>query len=158
MSDIEKDTPLKNGMDRIEYLVSLNPGQPLQPLSKVASGGELSRISLAVQVTGSKDKGIPTLIFDEVDSGIGGGVAETVGKLLHSLSDKRQIFCVTHLAQIASQGDHHLQVAKATHAGTTLTRVGELNDEERIDEIARMLGGVKITDQTLAHAKEMLNQ
>ena len=158
MSDIEKDTPLKNGMDRIEYLVSLNPGQPLQPLSKVGSGGELSRISLAVQVTGSKDKGIPTLIFDEVDSGIGGGVAETVGKLLHSLSDKRQIFCVTHLAQIASQGDHHLQVAKATHAGTTLTRVGELNDEERIDEIARMLGGVKITEQTLAHAKEMLNQ
>ncbi|MFB3099865.1 MAG: DNA repair protein RecN [Gammaproteobacteria bacterium] len=156
VNDIEKDMPLQNGMDKIDYLVSLNPGQPLQPLSKVASGGELSRISLAIQVTGSKDKGIPTLIFDEVDSGIGGGVAEIVGKLLHSLSDKRQVFCVTHLAQIASQGDHHLQVAKATHAGTTLTRVGELNDEERIDEIARMLGGVKISEQTLAHAKEML--
>ena len=156
VNEIEKDTPLQNGMNKIDYLVSLNPGQPLQPLSKVASGGELSRISLAIQVTGSKDKGIPTLIFDEVDSGIGGGVAEIVGKLLHSLSDKRQVFCVTHLAQVASQGDHHLQVAKATHAGTTLTRVGELNDEERIDEIARMLGGVKITEQTLAHAKEML--
>jgi len=156
VNEIEKDTPLQNGMDKIDYLVSLNPGQPLQPLSKVASGGELSRISLAIQVTGSKDKGIPTLIFDEVDSGIGGGVAEIVGKLLHSLSDKRQVFCVTHLAQVASQGDHHMQVAKATHAGTTLTRVGELNDEERIDEIARMLGGVKITEQTLAHAKEML--
>jgi len=156
VNDIEKDMPLQNGMDKIDYLVSLNPGQPLQPLSKVASGGELSRISLAIQVTGSKDKGIPTLIFDEVDSGIGGGVAEIVGKLLHSLSDKRQVFCVTHLAQVASQGDHHLQVAKATHAGTTLTRVGELNDEERIDEIARMLGGVKISEQTLAHAKEML--
>jgi DNA repair protein RecN (Recombination protein N) len=156
ISDIEKDTPLQNGMDRIEYIVSLNPGQPLQPLSKVASGGELSRISLAIQVTGSKDKGIPTLIFDEVDSGIGGGVAEIVGKLLHSLSDKRQIFCVTHLPQIASQGNHHMQVAKATHAGTTLTRVSELNQEERVDEIARMLGGVKITEQTLAHAKEML--
>ena len=156
VNEIEKDTPLQNGMDKIDYLVSLNPGQPLQPLSKVASGGELSRISLAIQVTGSKDKGIPTLIFDEVDSGIGGGVAEIVGKLLHSLSDKRQVFCVTHLAQVASQGNHHLQVAKATHAGTTLTRVGELNDEERIDEIARMLGGVKITEQTLAHAKEML--
>lgn len=158
ISDIGKDTPLQHGMDKIAYLVSLNPGQPLQPLSKVASGGELSRISLAIQVTGSKDKGIPTLIFDEVDSGIGGGVAEIVGKLLHSLSDKRQIFCVTHLPQIASQGDHHMQVAKATHAGTTLTRVSELNQEEQIDEIARMLGGVKITEQTLAHAKEMLNQ
>ncbi len=156
VNEIEKDTPLQNGMDKIDYLVSLNPGQPLQPLSKVASGGELSRISLAIQVTGSKDKGIPTLIFDEVDSGIGGGVAEIVGKLLHSLSDKRQVFCVTHLAQVASQGDHHMQVAKATHAGTTLTRVGELNDDERIEEIARMLGGVKITEQTLAHAKEML--
>lgn len=156
ISDIGKDTPLQHGMDKIAYLVSLNPGQPLQPLSKVASGGELSRISLAIQVTGSKDKGIPTLIFDEVDSGIGGGVAEIVGKLLHSLSDKRQIFCVTHLPQVASQGDHHMQVAKETHAGTTLTRVGELNQEERIDEIARMLGGVKITEQTLAHAKEML--
>ncbi|MEE9574468.1 MAG: DNA repair protein RecN, partial [Gammaproteobacteria bacterium] len=154
-SEIENDTPLINGMDKIEYLVSLNPGQPLQPLSKVASGGELSRISLAIQVTGSKDKGISTLIFDEVDSGIGGGVAEIVGKLLHSLSDKRQVFCVTHLAQVASQGDHHLQVAKETHAGTTLTRVSELNHEERIEEIARMLGGVKITEQTLAHAKEM---
>ena len=156
ISDIGKDTPLQHGMDKIAYLVSLNPGQPLQPLSKVASGGELSRISLAIQVTGSKDKGIPTLIFDEVDSGIGGGVAEIVGKLLHSLSNKRQIFCVTHLPKIASQGDHHIQVAKETHAGTTLTRVGDLNQEERIDEIARMLGGVKITEQTLAHAKEML--
>ncbi|MCH8261714.1 MAG: DNA repair protein RecN [Proteobacteria bacterium] len=156
ISDIGKNTPLQHGMDKIGYQVSLNPGQPLQPLSKVASGGELSRISLAIQVTGSKDKGIPTLIFDEVDSGIGGGVAEIVGKLLHSLSDKRQIFCVTHLPQIASQGDHHMQVAKATHAGTTLTRVSELNKEERVDEIARMLGGVKITEQTLAHAKEML--
>ena len=92
VTEIEKDMPLQNGMDKINYLVSLNPGQPLQPLSKVASGGELSRISLAIQVTGSKDKGIPTLIFDEVDSGIGGGVAEIVGKLLHSLSDKRQVF------------------------------------------------------------------
>ncbi len=156
VNEIKKDMLLQNGMDKIDYLVSLNPGQSLHPLSKVASGGELSRISLAIQVTGSKDKGIPTLIFDEVDSGIGGGVAEIVGKLLHSLSNKRQVFCVTHLAQVASQGDHHLQIAKSTHAGTTLTRVGELNQEERIDEIARMLGGIKITEQTLAHAKEML--
>ncbi len=156
VNKIEKDTPLQNGMDKIEYLVSLNPGQALQALNKVASGGELSRISLAIQVTGSGDKGIPTLVFDEVDSGIGGGVAEIVGTLLHRLSTKRQVFCVTHLAQVASQGDQHLQVAKETRAGTTLTRVNELNQEDRIDEIARMLGGVKITQQTLAHAKEML--
>ncbi len=156
INDMKKDMPLQNGMDKIDYLVSLNSGQPLQSLSKVASGGELSRISLAIQITGSKDKGIPTLIFDEVDSGIGGGVAEIVGKLLYDLSAKRQVLCVTHLAQIASQGEHHMQVAKATHAGTTLTRVSGLDDRERIDEVARMLGGVKITEQTLIHAKEML--
>ena len=153
---IEKDTPHRDGMDRIEYLVSVNPGQPLQPLNKVASGGELSRISLAIQVIGSKDKGLPTLIFDEVDSGIGGGVAEIVGKLLHSLAGNHQVFCVTHLPQVASQGHHHLQVNKSTHAQTTLTQVINLNKDERIEEIARMLGGLKITEQTRAHAREML--
>ena len=153
---IEKETPQREGMDRIEYLVSVNPGQSLQPLSKVASGGELSRISLAIQVTGSKDKGLPTLIFDEVDSGIGGGIAEIVGNLLHSLAGNRQVFCVTHLPQVASQGDHHLQVNKSTLAQTTLTQVIKLNKDERIEEIARMLGGLKITEQTRAHAREML--
>ncbi len=153
---VEKDTPQRDGMDRIEYLVSVNPGQPLQPLSKVASGGELSRISLAIQVIGSKDKGLPTLIFDEVDAGIGGGVAEIVGKLLHSLAGSHQVFCVTHLPQVASQGNHHLQVNKSTHAQTTLTQVIKLNKDERIEEIARMLGGLKITEQTRAHAREML--
>lgn len=156
VQNVEKDTPQREGMDRIEYLVSVNPGQPLQPLNKVASGGELSRISLAIQVIGSKDKGLPTLIFDEVDSGIGGGVAEIVGTLLHSLANNRQIFCVTHLPQVASQGDHHLQVNKSTLAQTTLTQVIALNKDERIEEIARMLGGLKITEQTRAHAREML--
>lgn len=157
VESLEKDTPLREGMDKIEYLVTVNPGQPLHPLSKVASGGELSRISLAIQVIASKDKGLPTLIFDEVDAGIGGAVAEIVGKLLHSLAKNRQVFCVTHLAQVASQGDHHLQVNKSTHAETTLTQVITLDNEERIEEIARMLGGVKITDQSRAHAREMLN-
>lgn len=152
----EKDQPMKNGMDRVEYLVSVNPGQPLQPLNKVASGGELSRISLAILVIGSKDKGLPTLVFDEVDSGIGGGIAEIVGQLLHNLAGNRQVFCVTHLAQVAALGDHHLQVNKSTHAGTTLTQVLQLGEEERIDEIARMLGGLRITDQSRAHAREML--
>ena len=149
--------PKQDGIDQINYLISLNPGQAMQPLGKIASGGELSRISLIIQVIGNKDKGTPTLIFDEVDSGIGGGIAEIVGKLLHSLAAKRQVFCVTHLAQIAAIGDHHLQVTKAVHAGTTLTRVTALNKQARIDEIARMLGGIKITKQTLVHAEEMLN-
>jgi DNA repair protein RecN (Recombination protein N) len=153
---VEKDMPQRDGIDRIEYLVSVNPGQPLHPLSKVASGGELSRMSLAIQVTGSKDKGLPTLIFDEVDSGIGGGVAEIVGKLLHSLADNHQVFCVTHLPQVASQANNHLQVNKSTHAQTTLTQVIKLDKDERIEEIARMLGGLKITEQTRAHAREML--
>ena len=144
-------------MDRIEYLVAINPGQAMQPLSKVASGGELSRISLAIQVVGSKDKVLPTLIFDEVDSGIGGGVAEIVGKLLHSLAGNRQVFCVTHLPQVASLGDHHLLVNKSTHAETTLTQVITLTPEDRIEEVARMLGGLKITEQSRAHAREMIN-
>ncbi len=153
----EKDMPARDGMDRIEYLVAINPGQAMQPLSKVASGGELSRISLAIQVVGSKDKVLPTLIFDEVDSGIGGGVAEIVGKLLHSLAGNRQVFCVTHLPQVASLGDHHLLVNKSTHAETTLTQVITLTPEDRIEEVARMLGGLKITEQSRAHAREMIN-
>jgi len=153
---IEKETPLQEGMDQIEFLVAINPGQDLQPLSKVASGGELSRISLAIQVIGSKDKGLPTLIFDEVDAGVGGAIAEIVGNLLHSLAEKHQIFCVTHLPQVAALGDQHLQVNKATAETTTMTGVKVLNREQRIEEIARMLGGVKITGTTRAHAREMM--
>lgn len=156
VSKLNKDTPMRDGLDSIEYLVAINPGQSMQPLSKVASGGELSRISLAIQVIDSKDKGLPTLIFDEVDSGIGGGVAEIVGKLLHSLAGNRQVFCVTHLPQVASLGDHHLLVNKSTHAETTLTQVVPLSKEDRVEEIARMLGGLKVTDQSRAHAREML--
>lgn len=144
------------GNDKIEFLVSANPGQPPQPLRKVASGGELSRISLAIQVISNNEKVIPTLVFDEVDAGIGGGVAEIVGKLLHSLTGKHQVFCVTHLPQVASLGDQHLQVQKSSSKKTTYTQVAELDDSERIEEIARMLGGIKITEQSRKHAKEML--
>ena len=151
-----RETPQRHGMDNIEYLVAVNPGQPMYPLNKVASGGELSRISLAIQVIASRNKGLPTLIFDEVDAGIGGAVAEIVGNLLHSLADNRQVFCVTHLPQIAALGDHHLLVNKSTHAETTLTQIIPLNREGRVDEIARMLGGLKITEQSRAHAREML--
>jgi len=152
----ETQDPKALGNDQIEFLVNTNPGQSLQPLRKIASGGELSRISLAIQVIASHDKAISTLVFDEVDAGIGGGIAEIVGKLLHDLSTQHQIFCVTHLPQVASQGDHHLQVEKLQQKGITRTKVNELNAEQRIEEIARMLGGIKITDQSRDHAKEML--
>jgi DNA repair protein RecN (Recombination protein N) len=152
--DIE---PQRNGTDTIEFLVSTNPGLPAKPLAKVASGGELSRISLAIQVTTSTDKTTPTMIFDEVDSGIGGGIAEIVGQKLRHLSRNRQVLCVTHLPQVASQAHQHLFVAKNQNTGITSSTVRRLTDEERVNEVARMLGGVVITENTLAHAKEMLN-
>ena len=154
---LDTDAPKLNGKDKIEFLVSANPGLPPKPLAKVASGGELSRISLAIQVTTSNDKTTPTLIFDEVDSGIGGGVAEIVGQKLRSLSHNRQVMCVTHLPQVAAQAHHHLYVEKNNKTDITSSHVRLLNDEERVEEIARMLGGVTITANTLAHAKEMLS-
>jgi DNA repair protein RecN (Recombination protein N) len=150
------DEPGKHGIDSIRYLVSANPGQPPKPLSKVASGGELSRISLAIQVIMSESSKIPTLIFDEVDSGVGGGVAEIVGKKLRLLGRDRQVFCVTHLPQVASQAHHHYRVSKVNEHDETATRVYALSHEERLEEVARMLGGVTITAQTRAHASEML--
>ncbi|MBF8269052.1 MAG: recombination and repair protein [Gammaproteobacteria bacterium] len=152
----DETLPKPYGYDRIEFLVTTNPGLGLQPLRKIASGGELSRISLAIQVIGTQDKGIPTLIFDEVDAGIGGAIAEIVGKLLHELARQRQVFCVTHLPQVAAQGDQHLLVTKSSTRTTTSTTVQALSAPQRIEEIARMLGGIKITDQSRRHAQEML--
>lgn len=152
----QQQNPQAHGSDQVELTVSANAGQDLQALRKVASGGELSRISLAIQVIASNDKGIPTLVFDEVDSGIGGGVAEIVGNLLHGLARHHQVFCVTHLPQVASQGDQHLQVEKSSNKKSTQTRVSELNETDRVEEIARMLGGVKVSKQSLEHAREML--
>ena len=157
MSNLESSTPKLNGKDKIEFLVSANPGLPAKPLAKVASGGELSRISLAIQVTTANDKTTPTLIFDEVDSGIGGGVAEIVGQKLRSLSQYRQVMCVTHLPQVAAQAHHHLYVEKNNKSDITSSQVRLLQDEERVEEIARMLGGVTMTANTLAHAQEMLS-
>ena len=145
-----------DGIDRIEFLISANPGQPSMPLSKVASGGELSRMSLAIQVIASDGSTIPTMVFDEVDSGVGGGVAEMVGRRLREVAASRQVLCVTHLPQVASLADHHLRVSKVTDGKSTRTRLQVLNREERIEELARMLGGVEITRKTLAHAAEML--
>jgi DNA repair protein RecN (Recombination protein N) len=156
LSNSEDTEPQRNGKDNIEFLVSTNPGLPAKPLAKVASGGELSRISLAIQVTTSTDKTTPTMIFDEVDSGIGGGIAEIVGQKLRRLSENRQVLCVTHLPQVASQAHQHLFVAKNQTAAITSSTVRRLNTEERINEVARMLGGITITENTLAHAREML--
>ncbi|MEJ2760310.1 MAG: DNA repair protein RecN [Gammaproteobacteria bacterium] len=153
----DADTPQVDGADQVEFLISLNPGQPPQPLRKVASGGELSRISLAIQVVCREDRRIPTFIFDEVDAGIGGGVAEIVGNLLHGLTATHQVFCVTHLPQVAAQGDHHLLVEKSSKRDSTRTRVIPLDAKRRVEEIARMLGGRKITEKTREHAHEMLN-
>jgi DNA repair protein RecN (Recombination protein N) len=154
----EDDTPGPFGMDAIDFLVSANPGQPPKPLAKVASGGELSRISLAIQVVAANQGGIPTLIFDEVDAGIGGGVAETVGRRLRALADARQVLCVTHLPQVAAQAHQHLQVVKRVTRDQTHTAIHPLSHSDRLDEIARMLGGVEITAQTRAHAAEMLDR
>jgi len=148
--------PAAFGMDAIEFMVAANAGQPLRPLAKVASGGELSRIGLAIQVIASSAGEAPTLIFDEVDVGIGGGVAEIVGKLLRQLGRERQVLCVTHLPQVAAQADWQWSIAKETAAGETLSRVTPLDAQSRVDEIARMLGGVRITATTREHAREML--
>ena len=154
----DNDSLSAHGGDNIEFLVSANPGQPLKPLAKVASGGELSRISLAIQVVAATDTEIPTLMFDEVDSGVGGGVAEAVGQQLRALARHHQVLCVTHLPQVACQAHEHLQVAKLTGDKTTRTRIRSLHGDERVEEIARMLGGRTITDSTLRHAAEMLDQ
>lgn len=145
-----------HGADQVDFLVSTNAGQPAGPVARVASGGELSRLSLAIEVLTMSASGVPTLIFDEVDAGIGGGVAEIVGRSLRKLSSTRQVLCVTHLPQVASQADHHYFVSKATKRGQARASVQELSADQRVEEIARMLGGVRITDRTRAHAREML--
>jgi DNA repair protein RecN (Recombination protein N) len=158
LTALPKDELSAFGLERIEYQVSANPGQPVKPLNKVASGGELSRISLALQVVTARIGRIPTLIFDEVDVGIGGGVAEIVGAQLRTLANNRQVLCITHLAQVAAQGHRHLQVTKETAANTTVTHIAPLSQKERVQEVARMLGGVEITRQTLDLAAEMLGR
>ncbi len=147
-----------DGMDRIEFVVSANPGQPPMPLSRVASGGELSRIDLSIQVVAADGTHIPSMVFDEVDQGIGGGIAEIVGRKLRALGAHRQVICVTHLPQVASQSHHHLRVTKLTDGTTTRTTIANLNADEKVEELARMLGGIEITDKTREHAEEMIKR
>src|SRR5690606_7002239 len=145
-----------HGFEDIEFLISTNPGQPPRSLGKVASGGELSRISLAIQVVTAQTSAIPTLVFDEVDVGIGGATGDVVGNLLRQLGEKGQVICVTHLAQVASKGHQHLQVIKTSSKKSAESTLVELTGESKVEEIARMLGGLHITEQSLAHAREIL--
>ena len=145
-----------HGQESVEFRVSANPGQPLRALAKVASGGELSRIGLALQVIASRAGGAGTLVFDEVDVGIGGRVAEIVGRMLAELGRERQVLCVTHLPQVAARADAQFSIAKENRGGGAFSVVIPLDGEGRVDEIARMLGGVKITETTREHAREML--
>ncbi len=148
--------PVGHGLETVEFMITTNAGQPPQPLTKIASGGELSRISLAIQVATIGYSTIPTLIFDEVDVGIGGGVAEIVGNLLRQLGGQRQILCVTHLPQVAAQAHNHLRVEKESGDDGSWTSITPLDEEKRVVEIARMLGGVELTQTTLDHAREMI--
>ncbi|MFT5879554.1 MAG: DNA repair protein RecN (Recombination protein N) [Moritella sp.] len=156
LSSNENSSPNPNGLDNINFLVTTNPGQPLQPLGKVASGGELSRISLAIQVITAQKISTPTLIFDEVDVGISGQTASIVGKLLRQLGEKTQVMCVTHLPQVAAKGHQQMFVHKMTDGKSTETSMVPLSQERRIEELARLLGGDKITQSTLDNAAEML--
>jgi DNA repair protein RecN (Recombination protein N) len=155
-----------NGLVQIEFLVAGHAGVTARPLNKVASGGELSRISLAIRVVTAQKESIPTMIFDEVDVGIGGGVAEVVGQLLKRLGDvgadsksgERQVLVITHLPQVAALGQHHFRVSKSLVNAQTLSAIERLSEEARVEEVARMLGGIEITETTRQHAKEMLTR
>ncbi len=152
----EDTSPHPAGREQVEFLISTNPGSPPQALSRVASGGELSRISLAIQVIAARNSAIPTLVFDEVDVGISGATAEVVGNLLQELGERGQVLCVTHQPQVASKGHQHLRVSKSSDARSVRTTVSNLEADDRIEELARMLGGLAITEQTRAHAREMV--
>jgi DNA repair protein RecN (Recombination protein N) len=155
VSQATASEPSAHGLDAVEFRVTANPGQPLRPLAKVASGGELSRLSLAVQVSCAAEEK-RCMVFDEVDSGVGGAVAEIVGRELKALGYSGQALCVTHLPQVASQGHHHLRVAKLTDGKTTRTAISELTMDERAEELARMLGGLEVSNKAREHAREML--
>jgi DNA repair protein RecN (Recombination protein N) len=153
---LEQNTPAATGLDDAMFLVAGHPGTPARPVGKVASGGELSRIALAIAVTTSRLGTAQTLIFDEVDSGVGGAVAEAVGRLMKQLGHDRQVLAVTHLPQVAACADHHLVVTKQTTRKRTSSQVSLVRGEERVAEVARMLGGERLSGTTLAHAKELL--
>ncbi len=159
LQSTESDRPQAHGLEQVEFLISTNPGQPAKPLARIASGGELSRISLAIQVITAMTSDTPSLVFDEVDVGIGGGVARVVGKLLKRLGTRSQVLCVTHQPLVASLANQHLLVSKEASAKTTKSRIYQLDEQERLQEIARMLGGDSdgpaLSNEALAHAREL---
>jgi len=146
----------ETGLDRATFLIAPNIGEALKPLASIASGGELSRVVLAMKAILAETDSVETVVFDEVDAGIGGGVAEVVGKKLSSLADHHQVICITHLPQIAKFANQHFCISKSVSDGRTSTSINPLNEKDRLKEIARMLGGVEITQATLDHAREML--
>ncbi len=155
---VDGQTADAGGMDRAVFHIAPNKGEALKPLANIASGGELSRVVLAVKSILAHLDAIETVIFDEVDAGIGGGTAEAVGRKLSQLAQEHQIICITHLAQIAKFGEHHFRITKARRQGRTVTRIAPLSYQERIEELARMIGGDTLTSKSLAHAKEMLTE
>ncbi|MDT0593967.1 DNA repair protein RecN [Glaciecola petra] len=157
VNEIDNKAPAKNGNHLVEILLSVNPGQVLEPIEKVVSGGELSRIGLAIQVICSKENHIPTMVFDEVDTGISGPTAALVGRLLRKLGKEAQVMCVTHLPQVAAQAHHQLFVSKSTDGKTTETNLLKLTKDERVNEIARLLAGDELTDTAIANAKDLLS-
>jgi DNA repair protein RecN (Recombination protein N) len=146
-----------NGLEDVEFVIATNPGQPHKPLAKIASGGELSRVSLAIQVVAASHSKIPTLVFDEVDVGIGGSTADIVGQLLKTLGDRGQVISVTHQPQVAAHAHHHYRASKIIEANSAESLMVALDRQQRVDELARMLGGAQVTDQTLSHASELLS-
>jgi DNA repair protein RecN (Recombination protein N) len=146
-----------SGLEEVEFVIATNPGQPHKPLAKIASGGELSRVSLAIQVVAASHSKIPTLVFDEVDVGIGGSTADIVGLLLRQLGDRGQVISVTHQPQVAAHAHHHYRASKVIESNSAESLMVALDRQQRVDELARMLGGAQVTDQTLSHASELLS-
>ena len=146
------------GVDRVEFRIAGHAGATPRPLAKVASGGELSRVGLAIAVLAAQANPVPTLIFDEADAGVGGAVAEVIGELMRKLGGSHQVFCVTHLPQVAAKAHHHFAVSKARVGDLTVSRITRLDRSARVEEIARMLGGMDITTTTRKHARELLTQ
>ena len=146
-----------DGFDEVEFVIATNPGEPLKPLGSVASGGELSRIMLALKTVLAKNDEIETLIFDEIDTGISGRTAQMVSEKMHMIAEHHQVICITHLPQIAAMADAHFSIEKSVENETTISTIRRLTEDEQVTELARMLGGVKITDTVLESAREMLN-
>jgi len=147
----------ENGFDQVRFLLSTNPGEPVKPLDKVASGGELSRIMLAFKKVFAKHQGVTSVIFDEVDTGVSGRVAQAIAEKIHTISIDSQVLCITHLPQVAAMADHHLLIEKIASQQETYTRVKQLTEQERIEELARMTTGTSLTDTSVSYAKELIS-